>query len=367
MHVSEVEISLQTGMGRVEYYWKQAFEKQGYQFVHIGPKEVEKIPHKALFSYKAYQYYKKLKVEPTAFIVHEPASHYFVKRGIPCFLESHGVERRAWENNFNGSMPREFNKNISLKTRLLFPIWRLRGCDNGLKHADKLLLINNDDKDFVLTKYQRKEKDIFLFHNGISKTRNITNHSISDKFIILFNGSWIQRKGIHTLIEAAKLLYIKKLDIHYLLIGTGAQTDTVLLDWPQYLRAYVTVIPTFTSEQEIEFLSSSSLFVLPSFYEGQPLSLLQAMASAKCCITTNCCGQKDIIKNGQTGFLFNAGDFLELSRLIANCYQNIKLIQEIGNNSFDYVNTYTWEAVSKQVVDYVCTHTANVQQSICES
>ena len=141
MHVSEVNISPTSGMGRVEYYWKKSFEKQGYKFIHIGPDEVGKLIHKGLFASSAYSYFKKLNIEPTLFIVHEAAASSFINRGTPCFIESHGVERRAWEGYLKGLIPSKTK--ISFKTKLLFPIWRLSGCDKGLKYADKLLLINS--------------------------------------------------------------------------------------------------------------------------------------------------------------------------------------------------------------------------------
>jgi glycosyltransferase involved in cell wall biosynthesis len=350
IHISEVDITPEGGMGRVEYYWKKAFEKRGFNFIHIGPKEVGEVFHKGLFPYKAYSYFKGLNIKPSAFIVHEPIAGLFVKRGIPCFVESHGIERRYWEASSNNLVKSE---KTSLRTKLFFPLWRLYNCDKGLKNAEKLLLINSDDRDFAVNSYSRNEKDIFLFKNGIipvqlnNKPLNIAN------FVVLFNGSWINRKGKLTLVEAAKSLCAKGLKIHYLLIGTGSNKESIMLDWPKELWSYVTIIPNFKEYEEIGFLNISSLFVLPSYHEGQPLSLLQAMATGKCCITTNCCGQKDLITDKITGLLFNPGNHEQLSNLIENCYNNPILMQTIGENAMKYISAYTWEKVSLDLVDYV--------------
>lgn len=332
-------------MARVEYHWQNAFIKAGFVFLHIGPKQVGKLYHKFLFPYKAYRYFKSLNINPDAFLVHESASGCFTNRGIPCFVESHGVERRFWESTDKSSM--------SLKTRLLYPIWRLYNCDKGLNNADKLLLINSEDKDYVNSKYGRNNKDIFLFKNGINNIQKIYSNTNKIPFTILFNGSWTERKGIRTLVKAAEILYKNNLNVTYLLIGTGKDEKTVILDWPEYLRSVVTVIPRFSQENENYFLQSSSLFVLPSFYEGQPLSLLQAMANGKCCLTTNCCGQKDIIIDGVNGLLFNPGDYLELSFLITKCYNNLINTDEIGKNAMQYTNNLSWDKVSHEVVQYL--------------
>ncbi|MBC7915806.1 MAG: glycosyltransferase [Pyrinomonadaceae bacterium] len=346
VHISEVNIAPDSGMGRVEYYWKKSFEENGFKFVHIGPKEVGDLWHKSMFPYKAYRYFKKLNIMPRAFIAHEPTSGVFVKNVVPCFVESHGLERRGWDENIKTPLI-----NLSARTKLLYPIWRLRNCDRGLTYAKKLLLINSDDKAYAKEKYLRADDDIFLFKNGVNAFP-IENTDLDD-FTILFNGSWIERKGINTLIKAANLLFEQGLKINYLLIGTGKDENAVLNDWPEHLKRFLQVVPTFKAEDETQYLSRSSLFVLPSFSEGQPLSLLQAMAVGKCCITSNCCGQKDIIKNGLNGLLFEPGNHEELALLISKCYFDKHFAERIGKEAEAHVKNFNWEKVSQEVFEYV--------------
>ncbi|MBO9699692.1 MAG: glycosyltransferase family 4 protein [Sporocytophaga sp.] len=353
VHISEVDISLETGMGRVETHWKKAFEDFGMNFIHIGPKEVGHVSHKGLFPYAAFKYFKNLNIHPRAIIAHEPTSGLFVNRGIPCFVESHGVERRAWENkNFKSNNLKE--QISSYKTRLLFPLWRLHNCDKGLKHADKLLLINSDDSQYVKYKYKRNNEDIFVFKNGVNFVPDI-DAKIEENFsyTIVFNGTWIERKGIHTLIKAANLLYQENIIIKYLLIGTIKNKEEVLADWPEYLHSFITVVPRFVQNEEVKLLSQALLFILPSFSEGQPLSLLQAMAIGKCCITTNCCGQKDIITNDIDGLLFEPGNHEELALLIKRCVLDTLLCQTIGLSAKEKMKNFNWKLVSDEVANFV--------------
>lgn len=352
VHVSESAIIEESGMGRVEYYWKKAFENRGYNFIHIGPAEVGKLFHKAMFGWKARLYFKALNIKPEAFIVHEPASGYFVNKDIPVFVESHGVERKHWELQFKKGSVYGYNK-PSLKTRLFFPLWRLKMGDKGLKNADKLLLINSEDKEYVKHTYKRKEQDMYVFRNGVNM--NVFKQSIQPElFTILFNGSWIDRKGIKTLVEAAKILFNKnKLHLKYLLIGTGKNEETILQDWPAYLRPQVIIIPTFTKAEEQEYLVQSSILVLPSYFEGQPLSLLQAMNAGKCCITTNCCGQKDIINNGKNGLLFEAGNASALAALIYKCFSNPAMASMIGKEARATCENRSWKIVSDELADFI--------------
>lgn len=349
LHISEVNITLTGGMGRVEHFWKAAFERAGYDFVHVGPREIGKVAHKALFGWKAYRYMRRNKIRAQAIIVHEPASMFFLNQPVPVFIESHGIERRGWEQEAeNGGLAA-----LPWKTKLLYPIWRLLPADLGLRSASKLLLINNDDKLYAVQKYRRAEKDIYVFKNGVDA---VSADQQPARFTVLFNGSWIKRKGYPTLIEAARLLQNRNLAVHYLLIGTGKNEAEVLADWPEEIRAQVRVVPAFAREMEASFLGQASVVVLPSDFEGQPLSILQAMAAGKCCITTNCCGQKDFIEDGRTGLLFEPGDAGALASRIAACMSDAQLIHRIGIAAQAAVADRTWEQVSSEVVQYVTDH-----------
>jgi len=365
VHVSEVVISTRSGMGRVEYHWKEAFEKAGYTFIHIGPEEIGPVKHKGLFPYKAYSYYKNLNISPVGFIIHEPAAGVFTNKGIPCFVESHGVERKFWESQLDGSFPSVHTNPISFKTKVLYPLWRLRNCDIGLKKADKLLLINTDDSIYVQRHYKRKAQDIFIFKNGITKSLVIdsSNNTPSD-FTVLFNGTWIDRKGIYTLIDAATILHQQGVYVKYTLIGTSQDEQSVLADWPKSLHSSVTVIPRFEASDEAILLSEASVFVLPSFSEGQPLSLLQAMALGICCITTNCCGQKDLITHDNDGLLFEPGDSEGLAALILQCYSDMSMVRNIGKQGKALVENRTWKNVSDELVKFVSTFIDNAKMDM---
>lgn len=344
VHISEVDISTNSGMGRVEYYWEIAIKNAGYKFVHIGPKEIGQLKHKSLFPYKAYSYFKTINKNVAAIIVHEPAAMFFINKRIPVFIESHGIERRRWEQQLKE------DKKIGFKTKFLYPLWRLLSCDIGLKKATKLLLINTDDKEYVINKYKRKANDIYVFKNGVYPIDKI---GVPEVFTVLFNGSWIERKGIFTLIEAAKQLHAESIEIKYLIIGTGFDKMFVLNNWPEYLKPNLTIVPTFNSNNEADYLGKASVIVLPSNFEGQPLSILQAMAAGKCCITTNCCGQKDFIKDGINGLLFKKHDSIEFARLIKTCYYNPDKIKEIGLNAIDSMKNRNWKSVSNELVEYL--------------
>ena len=82
----------------------------------------------------------------------------------------------------------------------------------------------------------------------------------------------------------------------------------------------------------MQILNESDVFILPSLWEGLPISLLEAMALKKPCIVSNVIGNKDVINNKENGFICNDLD------------EFVTTINEIQSNKYDLtqisVNAY---------------------------
>jgi len=353
VHIAAIDISCESGMGRVAWHWRKAFEERGYEFFHVGKSEVGSLYHYSLFPLAAYHYAKKyIKQTPSLFLVHEPASGSFMNQDIPTVVFSHGLERRSWELRCQGKDGS--TEKIKLRTQLFTPLL-LRHSEQALKKAEKLLLINSEDMIFAQKVYQRRDENLFAFKNGINPSRLTEENQPKDQAHcnVLFLGSWLERKGTHTLVNSAKILYEKEIDLCWTLAGVGNSKKTVIDFWPKNLHDSVRVIPQFLSHQEQALLADANIFVLPSFFEGQPLALLQAMESGRCCITTNCCGQRDLIQHEYNGLLFEPGDAKALARLIEQCVKDRELRLRLGRNARLSVHNRQWESVASEVVDQV--------------
>lgn len=351
VHIAEVALTEESGMGRIGWHWKNEFERRGYEFVHIGPVETGRVAHSALFPYAARQFYHQMGRNASLFIVHEPASGFFLPFNIPVVLVSHGLERRAWQFKLHGKYGS--SEKLKLRTKFLFPLWRLRYCDLGLKKANLLLIANQEDCEFVQQYYNRDSKDILLYKNGIYASELDETVEVDEAFTILFIASWIERKGIQTLVDAAHILQKQGLYPNWLLAGTGLNREAVLASWPKDIHPYLKIIPKFRASDEFSLFTRSQIFVLPSFFEGQPLVLLQAMAAGSCCITTNCCGQKDLIRHGDNGLLYEPGDAEKLASLIQECASNSQLRATLGKNAKTSVQNRLWKEVSVEVVERI--------------
>ena len=208
VHVADIEVSEESGMGRIAWHWKQELERRGYDYIHIGPTQVGSIPHRGLFPYAAYRAYRRLNREANFFLVHEASSGSFLNRHVPAVVFSHGLDRRSWNQAVNSGAK------ISLKSRILFPLWRIRQCDLGVRKAKFLLFSNYQDVGFAKEYYHKNTDNIFVFKNGIHPSS--LNEKIQPaQMTVAFLASWIGRKGVDTLVKAANILQSKA----YILIG----------------------------------------------------------------------------------------------------------------------------------------------------
>jgi len=80
-----------------------------------------------------------------------------------------------------------------------------------------------------------------------------------------------------------------------------------------------------------DLLANCDLFVLPSLYEGFPLSVLEAMAAGKAVVATAVGGTPEAVSNGENGFLVPAGDAAALAKAIRDVLSDPFLAGRMGS------------------------------------
>src|SRR5262245_59192103 len=97
LHVAGINLTPDTGMGRISYEWMLGFERAGHQFVHVGLKELGKNLHPLTFGWHVRKYLIENGVGDDLILDHEPIAGFLQFRNVPLVVFSHGVEERAWK------------------------------------------------------------------------------------------------------------------------------------------------------------------------------------------------------------------------------------------------------------------------------
>jgi len=140
---------------------------------------------------------------------------------------------------------------------------------------------------------------------------------------ILCTGRLVSAKGQAILLMAMAELVRRNLPIHLRLIGDGPDRKALerLVD-EKGLRHHVTFMGAQNHDTVLAALRDADLFVLPSFAEGVPVALMEAMAIGVPCISTFVAGIPELIRHERDGLLVPAGSVEELTaamdRLIHN-------------------------------------------------
>ena len=109
------------------------------------------------------------------------------------------------------------------------------------------------------------------------------------------------------------------------------------------------------SKQSKELMISSRLIISTSAYrEGMPRVLLEAMALGKTVVASNTVGSRDLVINGETGFLFGVHNIDECAEIILEIIDNDKLLEQIGNNARKMIeNKYDSQIINQTIFEVI--------------
>ena len=202
----------------------------------------------------------------------------------------------------------------------------------SLKHSKKVFFQNNDDVDTFLKKQMVKKEQVVMLHGSGVNLDKFAIQEFPNKFGFLFIGRLIKDKGIFEFLKACKIVKIKHPEVRCLLVGPFDSNPSALKE--EELEPYIdeNIIEYFGEQKDVRpYLAQCNVFVLPSYREGTPKTVLEAMASYKAIITTDVPGCKETVINGENGYLVPAKDPIKLAEKMIELYENPCLINKMAS------------------------------------
>ena len=173
---------------------------------------------------------------------------------------------------------------------------------------------------------------------------------LREDFAIGFVGRVTQDKGIWVLVQAfRKARHLLRSPAKLLLIGPTESVDRELANRIADLSADVLVLGAQT--EPWRYLAAADVFVLPSFHEGLPLSLLEAMAMGIPPIATSVGDVARVIEPGVTGWLVLPGDVDALAAAITEAAGDDRLRAQVGVRASESVAAaFDWSKVLESYI-----------------
>lgn len=152
-------------------------------------------------------------------------------------------------------------------------------------------------------------------------------------------GRLCEQKGQLLLLEAARQLAAQSIDFELVLAGDGEMRQQIeALIARHGLQQRVRITGWISSAQVREEILGARALVLPSFAEGLPVVIMEAMALRRPVLTTYVAGIPELVRPGENGWLFPAGAVDEAAEAMADCLcQPADVLQRMGEAAYQRV------------------------------
>lgn len=340
------------------------FKDKGYE-VHVASNGDEKIDYcdkhfnlpfeRSPFKFNNLKAYKKLKEiinkgEYEIVHCHTPVASVLTRKAARKMRRRIGTKVIYTAHGFH------FYKGAPLKNWLIYyPIEK-----RYAKDTDILITINEEDYAFAVRKL--KAKRIEHVHGiGVNPKKFMIDISEAERderranftvqpldFLITYVAELNNNKNQMMLLEAMKKLAAEYPNIKLLLAGDGVNKEKYekyikenKLQSNVLLLGYRTDIPML--------LKLSDLYVATSKREGLPVNIVEAMIAGLPVVATDSRGQRELISDGENGYIVKIGDVNDLTSKIKNIYLDYRIRERVTNGARATVEPYLFENVLKEM------------------
>jgi len=236
----------------------------------------------------------------------------------------------------------------------------------GIKKKIFYFLISKFSKGIVLSESLKnnltpflEEKNIYILPNFAENFLIKNSHPIQIQEVrIIYLSNLMKEKGILTLLRS--LIELESKNIPYLARIAGnidPNSSKKIFGLLNELKnaKYLGVVKGAAKK---ELLDWGNIFVLPTYYkmEGQPIAIIEAMATNNVIITTPYAGIPDIVNSAEHGFYIKKGNAKDLVDKIIFLYKNKSVIEEISKrNKLYFAENFTVQKFKKGLINIINT------------
>lgn len=201
--------------------------------------------------------------------------------------------------------------------------------------ADSVIVLGTSWNDFV--KGIDQSINTIIIRNSVEIREEKVNYD-GININILFLAVIIKRKGIFDFVKVASNLIndneLKKYNLKFIVAGSGKDENEVkkyIKD--RNLQSYFRLEGWVSGEKKIEIIKKCQLFVLPSYNEGLPLSILEAMSYGLPVISTTVGSIDEVVIDNLNGYTVKPGDINKIQEKIKMCIKDSELWKTLSTNS----------------------------------
>tara|TARA_B100001287_G_scaffold276708_1_gene288863 strand:- start:11337 stop:12500 length:1164 start_codon:yes stop_codon:yes gene_type:complete len=224
----------------------------------------------------------------------------------------------------------------------------------AMKLSTKVIFQNSDDRDLFIKLgiISKNHKIAVVSGSGVDLTKfKPVKFKGHQNFLII--SRLIASKGIREFVEAARIIKRDYEQVTFTIVGWIDQGEDAISN--EELQSWVKEgdITHLGFQADVrDALTNCSVYVLPSYREGTPVSVLEAMATGRPIITTDTAGCRETVIDGENGFLVEVGNVRSLVEAMNKFILDPSLIISMGERSLELARMkYDVDLVNCEMMD----------------
>lgn len=227
--------------------------------------------------------------------------------------------------------------------------------DKILKNADHFIIEQSSQRKLLMEKYGRCADEISQIPGGFNSdivTEIKSTESVKgESKIILYSGRMDKRKGLKELFISFKEVSKKREGWELWLVGDGPARESMEKNVKLHgLKDRVRFLGEVQNYEVLKYVNICDIFVLPSYIECMPISLIEAMALGKPVITTTVGAIHTDLMDSSTGIMIPPKDARSLSNAMFRLIDDAGLRNSLGLNAEKRVEGFTWKNFVKKTI-----------------
>lgn len=153
--------------------------------------------------------------------------------------------------------------------------------------------------------------------------------------IILFLGFITELKGCFNIPDIAKKVIEQNANVKFILAGSGEIEKLQDILEEKGISQYFSFPGWVRKEEKENLLKNADIFLLPSYTEAMPMSILEAMGYGLPIVTTNVGGIPQLVEDGKNGYMTEPGNIDGFVKAILKLFGNDELIYDMGKEGIE--------------------------------
>ncbi len=222
-----------------------------------------------------------------------------------------------------------------------------------LQRIYAFVVLTGQVENYILGLYP--DKPVYILKNPVDLKKMVNKEAIErSENSILYLGWFIKKKGVYDLVDAIAKLVQDGEDVCLDCYGTKEVEKLKSYVSSRKLTKEIRVHGWIDSNKIIDVLYDHKLLILPSYSEGIPNVILEAMATKTPIISTLVGGLKEILIDGENAVIVKTGNVQDISEKILKCIKNQELMKRITENAYNDVrNKYDIGVIKKRFGEIV--------------